>query len=152
MKWVLKWLFAILYHPIMWVLMLIAFIMPFMIYGDVKRIWNYEVPTDNFNAVLLAFIGLWLFLALRNPFLGRLYRRIPVLLPAMQMAFYTSVGLSLAIALLNGWADDGSYSKSLAAGLAAGAFVAVRLLMSLLFWKNPVMPQAASGRGGEGRD
>ncbi len=136
----LKWLLAILlFHPIMMIAILLTLIMPFMIYGEIKNILNYEIPSSGGGIFVLSFLGLLVYLVLRSQFLGIPYRKITFLLPLLQMIIYTGMALVAAEIILNKWADQEPYSKGWAITLAFLSFAAVRLLMSLLFWKYPVV-------------
>lgn len=136
---VLKWLFAIIYHPIMIVFILLSLFLPFMLYSDFRNVLTYEVPSSNAFIFILSPVSFFIYLAMKSKFLGKPYRKVPVLLPAMQMIVYTSVALGLGILLVNKWADEGLYSKGWAITLALLAIIAVRLAMSFLYWKNPIV-------------
>jgi len=136
---VLKWLFAIIYHPIMIMCIFITLFLPFMLYGDLKKILTYEVPTSNTSLMIVSLVSFFVYLAMKSKFLGRPYRKVPMLLPALQMIMYTSTALGIGVAVVNKWADEGLYSKGWAITLALLAIVAVRLGMSFLYWKLPVM-------------
>jgi len=137
---VMKWLLAIIFfHSIMLVVIFLTLMFPFLIYGDIERILHYEVPVSQGNLIVLSICGLFVYLAMRNRFLGLLYRKITILLPLLQMLIYTSLALAAAVMILNKWADQGLYSKGWAITLALLAFVAIRLLMSLLYWKHPIV-------------
>ncbi|PZD97506.1 hypothetical protein DNH61_01115 [Paenibacillus sambharensis] len=134
----MKWLVAIVYHPIMLILIIVTLFTPFMLYDGIKQVIKYEVPSASFSFVVLSLLALWVYLAMKSEFLGRPYRKVTILLPLMQMAIYTSAALTAGGLVLNDWADHGAYSKSWAIGIAAALFIAIRLLMSLLYWKHPV--------------
>ncbi|UVI30221.1 hypothetical protein [Paenibacillus spongiae] len=136
---VLKWLFAIIFHPIMIVVILFTLIMPFMLYGDLKKVLTYEVPTSNPTLIIISLISLFIYLAMKIKFLGKPYRKVTMLLPALQMIVYTCTALSIGLTLVNKWADEGLYSKGWAITLALLAIVAIRLGMSFLYWKYPIV-------------
>lgn len=135
----MKWLFALFYHPLMFCYILVSLILPFMLYGDIKGILANEVPTAPMPFILLSWIMFWVYLAMKSKFLGKLYRKVTILLPLLQMLLYTSTALNVAILVLNKWADQGAYSKTMAIVLAVASIVMIRLLMSLLYWKYPLI-------------
>ncbi|RAV19452.1 hypothetical protein [Paenibacillus contaminans] len=137
---ILKWLLAIIFfHPVMISVIILTLMIPFMIYGDIKGILIHEVPVSEGSLIMLSFCGFFVYLALRSSFLGIPYRKITILLPMLQMVIYTSLALAAAFMIINKWADQGLYSKGWAITLALLAIVVIRLLMSLLYWKYPIV-------------
>ena len=137
---VLKWVLSIcFFHSLMLLIIIIAFFMPFMIYSDIKQVLINEVPGNNANFFIVALVAFFIYLAMRNRFLGIPYRKITILLPLMQMSVYISIALSAALVFVNKWADSGVPAKEWAIIFAVIAFVIVRLCMSLLYWKYPIV-------------
>ena len=134
----MKWVFAVVYHPVMIALSLMMLFTPFMLYGDVRKVISYEVPVAGMPFILLGFYALWVYIAMKSEFLGKPYRKITLLLPLLQFMVYYAIALSAALLLLNKWADEGAYSKDRAILYALIAIVAVRVLMMLLYWRHPV--------------
>ena len=135
---VLKWLLAILiFHPIMICVIILTLAMPFMIYQDLKTILVHEVPVSEGSLVVLSILSCFVYLTLRIKFLGMPYLKITILLPMLQFLIYTSLAMGIAVMILNKWGDQGLYSKEWAIKLALLGFVAMRLLMSFLYWKDP---------------
>lgn len=135
----MKWLLAIIYHPIMLITTFIILIQPFMLYDDIRKMIAYEVPVPSFPMVVLTIEALLIYIAMKSDFYGRPYRKIPVLLPLLQMFVYTSIALIIGSRIINLWADQGSLSKGMAVMLAVMVIVVIRLLMSLLYWKTPIV-------------
>ncbi|WP_460323496.1 hypothetical protein [Paenibacillus sp. YSY-4.3] len=136
----LKWLLAIIfYHPLMFLAINLMLIMPYTLYIDIKSILNDEVPIQNGSTILVSFFGFFIYLATRSRFLGIPYRKITILLPLLHMLIYTSFALAAGVTILNKWADEGLYSKGWAITLMLLAIVAIRLCMSLLYWKYPIV-------------
>ncbi|MFS0841087.1 hypothetical protein [Paenibacillus sp. 1P03SA] len=137
---VLKWLLALLFfHPLMIGVIFLTFLMPFMIYADLNNILVNEVPVAGGSVIVLSLFAFFIYLTMRVKFLGIPYRKITILLPALQMLIYTSFALSVGVIILNKWADEGLYSKGWAIMLLLLAITAIRLCMSLLYWKYPVV-------------
>ena len=137
---VLKWLLALLFfHPLMIGVIFLTFLMPFMIYADLNNILVNEVPVASGGVIVLSLFAFVIYLTMRVKFLGIPYRKITILLPALQMLIYTSFALSVGVIILNKWADEGLYSKGWAITLLLLAITAIRLCMSLLYWKYPVV-------------
>ncbi|SEG23668.1 hypothetical protein [Paenibacillus sp. UNC499MF] len=137
---VLKWLLALLFfHPLMIGVIFLTFLMPFMIYADLNNILVNEVPVAGGGVIVLSLFAFFIYLTMRVKFLGIPYRKITILLPALQMLIYTSFALSVGVIILNKWADEGLYSKGWAITLLLLAITAIRLCMSLLYWKYPVV-------------
>ncbi|MCY9591035.1 hypothetical protein PC41400_01635 [Paenibacillus chitinolyticus] len=137
---VLKWLLAIVfYHSFMFGVIIATLFMPFIIYGDIKKILINEVPVASGGVIVISLLAFFIYLAMRSKFLGIPYRKITILLPALQMLIYTSFALSVGVIILNKWADEGLYSKGWAITLLLLAIAAIRLCMSLLYWKYPVV-------------
>ncbi|WP_110930689.1 hypothetical protein [Paenibacillus bouchesdurhonensis] len=140
LKSLLKWLLAIiLYHPLMLGVIITMLFMPYILYIDIKSILNDEIPIQNGSMILVSFFGFFIYLATRSRFLGIPYRKITILLPLLHMLIYTSFALSVGVTILNKWADEGLYSKGWAITLLLLAIVAIRLCMSLLYWKYPIV-------------
>lgn len=137
---VLKWLLAIFfYHQFMFVSIIPMFLMPFMIYSDIKSVLDKEIPVNNGSLTVISLLGFFIYLAMKSKFLGIPYRKITILLPLLQMIMYTSLALAVGVVILNKWADDGLYSKGWAVTYMLVAVVAIRLCMSLLYWKYPIV-------------
>jgi len=137
---VLKWLLAIIfYHQFMFMFIFLMFFMPLAIYSDIKSVLDKEIPVNNGSMIVLSILGFFIYLAMRSKFLGIPYRKITILLPLLQMIMYTSLALAVGVAILNKWADDGLYSKGWAVTLMLVAIVVIRLCMSLLYWKYPIV-------------
>ncbi|MBB6634186.1 hypothetical protein [Cohnella thailandensis] len=135
---VLKWFFIILLYPIMFVMMVLTLIMPFMAYDDLKNVLTYEVPSSGSTLTMVGFCSFFIYLAMKSKWLGMPYRKITILLPMLQMIIYTSLALAIGGTILNKWADQAMFSKGTAIALALLAFVAIRLFLSFLYWKNPI--------------
>ncbi|EGL18117.1 MULTISPECIES: hypothetical protein [unclassified Paenibacillus] len=136
---VLKWLLAIVfYHSFMLGVIIVTLFMPFMIYGDIRNLLINEVPVASGGVIVISLLAFFIYLAMRSQFLGIPYRKITILLPFLQMLIYTSFTLSIGVMILNKWADEGLYSKGWAITLMLLAIVAIRLCMSLLYWKYPI--------------
>ncbi|MUG47682.1 hypothetical protein GNP95_22270 [Paenibacillus woosongensis] len=137
---VLKWLLALtFYHPVMLTVIIAMPFLPFMIYDDIKIILINEIPVESGSMIVIGLLGFFVYLATRVQFLGIPYRKITVLLPFLHMIIYTSFALSAGVTILNKWADEGLYSKGWAIMLMLLAIVAIRLCMSLLYWKYPIV-------------
>ncbi|AZK45658.1 hypothetical protein [Paenibacillus lentus] len=140
LKSLLKWLLAIIfYHPLMILVTITMLFMPYILYIDIKNILINEIPVENGSMMLVSFFGFFIYLATRSRFLGIPYRKITILLPLLHMLIYTSFALSVGITILNKWADEGLYSKGWAITFMLLAIVAIRLCMSLLYWKYPIV-------------
>ncbi|MBP1989643.1 hypothetical protein [Paenibacillus eucommiae] len=137
----MKWLFAIIYHPLMIIFIPVIFLLPFMVYDDIKNALVYEIPTSNTVLSVLGFFTFWVYLAMKSDFLGKPYRKMTILLPLLQMALYTSTALALAGIVVNKWADQGLFSKGWAITLGILVFVIVRLCMSILYREYPLVQQ-----------
>jgi len=133
-----KWIFAIFYHPIMILFILLTFLLPLLIFGQWNMALDSGIPSDINWLAFLSIIAFWVYLAMRSRFLGKLYRKITILLPFMQMLLYTGIGLAIGQIFIDQWAEREAYSKDGAALLALLSFAAVRLLMSLFYWKFPL--------------
>lgn len=137
---VLKWMLAIIfYHLIMLGVIIMTIIMPFVVYGDIKSVLINEVPTNSSGMVIVSFLALFIYLAMRVQFLGIPYRKITILLPLLQMFTYTSFALLVGKMFLNKWADEALYSKGWAITLMLFGIVAIRLCMSLLYRRYPIV-------------
>ncbi|MFM1653550.1 hypothetical protein ACI7RC_15765 [Brevibacillus sp. B_LB10_24] len=135
----MKWVFAIFYHPMMVLFILLIFLQPFIFFSDLKQILTQEVPTSPFTFSLMGLEALWVYIAMKSQFFGKPYRKLTILLPLLQMFLYTCIALNAGLFFVNKWADQGSYSKGLAIVLAILAILVVRLLMSILYWKYPLV-------------
>lgn len=142
---VLKWIFAIVYHPVMIVFCVIALVCPFILYGSIKGILTYEVPNAGMPSVVIALVALWVYLAMKSEFLGRPYRKITILLPLMQFIVYYCVALQTAVIVLNKWADEGAYPKERAIVYALIGVAVVRVFMMLLYWRQPIARESEDG-------
>jgi hypothetical protein len=136
-----KWVYAIVfYHPLMFVFILITFFLPFIALVDLRNIIENEVPSASMPFIMLSWIAFWFYLAMKSEFLGKLYRKITVLLPLLQMLLYTTIALNAGAAIMHKWVDHEPFSKAWAIFYAISAIAAIRLLMSLLYWKYPLVP------------
>ncbi|WHX49071.1 hypothetical protein QNH46_24035 [Paenibacillus woosongensis] len=143
LKSLLKWLLAIIfYHPFMLLVIITMPFILFLIYGDIKSILISETPVNSGSMSIIGIYGFFIYLATRIPFLGIPYRKITILLPFLHLLLYNLTALSVGIVILNKWADEGLYSKGWAITLMLLAIVAIRLCMSLLYWKYPVVQRA----------
>ncbi len=120
-------------------MILYMLLMPIMSYEDAMNILKYEIPDIQVNFMIISFVSLLAFIATRSRFLGKPYRKITILLPLLHMCIYTGIAINAGIVFLNKWADEGLYSKGMAIALALTTFVVLRLLMSLLYWKVPIV-------------
>lgn len=135
----MKWLLAFFYHILMFAVILFSLFHPFMLFDYIKAALKYDVPQDATPFSVISFFMLWIYIAMKSEFLGKPYRKLTIFLPLLQMIVYTTIALNVGLILLNKWADDGAYSKWVAIVLAIAGVVAVRLLMSLLYWKYPLV-------------
>ncbi|USG65691.1 hypothetical protein NDK47_26935 [Brevibacillus ruminantium] len=137
---ILKWLFAIVvYHPLMLFFMLSLLLQPLLLFPNIGEILTNGVPAYHFPFFILGLQAFWLYIAMKSRFYGFPYRKLTMLLPLLQMCLYTSLALNVGILALNGWADQAYYSKWVAVVLAILAILGVRLLMSLFYWKYPLV-------------
>lgn len=137
---VLKWVLAIcLFHSLMLFAIIMILFMPFMMYDDFKDVLIYEVPVDGGNFLVISMLAFIVYLATKSEFLGFPYRKITILLPLLHMFIFTSLALSVGVEILNKWADNGLFSKGWAIALAVLAIGIIRLGMSLLYWKYPII-------------
>lgn len=135
----MKWLVALIYHPIMIPMCIVSLFLPMMIYTDIQQILQHEVPVGGGYSVIVGFIALLIYIAMKSPFFGAPYRAVTILLPLLQMIIYTSLALSSSVWVLNKWANDGAFSKGTAIFLAILAFIISRLLISVLYRKYPLI-------------
>lgn len=135
----MRWVFAIVYHLVMLIMVPITLLMPVVLYSNAMDIVKHEVPAIIGPFFMIGISALLVYVATRSRFYGKPYRKITILLPLLQMCIYTSIALNTATIILNKWADEALFSKGGAIALALLAFVAIRLLMSLLYWKNPIV-------------
>lgn len=136
---VLKWFLAIFfYHSIMIPFLFILPFLPFMIYSDITNALAFEVPSGSGFLIVLFMFAFWIYLALRFEFLGKIYKKITILLPLAQLIVYISLGIGVAQLIIDSWADNGTPNKGMAIFLAILAFIGVRLLVSLFYWKFPI--------------
>lgn len=135
----MRLLLGILFHPLMLVFGLCTFIFPFMLYDQIQTILADEVPVDPITTFMLSVCGLYIYIASRARYLGKPYRKITILLPLLQLCFYVSIPLSFAVVILNHWADTESITKGQAIAFAVAIVVVGRLLLSLLYWKYPLV-------------
>ncbi|CAH1201560.1 hypothetical protein PAECIP111893_01655 [Paenibacillus plantiphilus] len=135
----MRWLVAIVYHPIMIIMIPVTLLLPLMMYSSAMNIVKFEIPVASAPFFGIAIISFLVYVATRSRFFGKPYRKITILLPLLQMCIYTSIAINIATVILNKWADEALYSKGWAIALALIGFVVIRLLMSLLYWKNPIV-------------
>ncbi|MBO9597687.1 MAG: hypothetical protein J7559_07700 [Cohnella sp.] len=136
-----KWIHALYFHPIMLALIIVGFILPFMLISDIKTILTYEIPVFGMPFIMSGFMALWVYIAMKSEFLGRPYRKVTILLPLLQLSVYYGAALSTVIAILNKWADSGTYSKQDAILYSLLAIAVYRIFMSILYWRNPLVPR-----------
>lgn len=148
MNW-LKWLLSIPFHLSMLVVIPLTLFLPFITLQEISQVIAYEVPAANSPFTVHAVFSFWFYLALRVPFLYRIYSKIPVLIPLLQMLLLTSVVLNTGLAFLNGWADQALYSKTTAIILMILSVISGRVLMSWWYTKNP-LSESINRRTGEG--
>ncbi|WP_435169704.1 hypothetical protein [Paenibacillus glycanilyticus] len=135
----MKWLIAILYHPLMILMIPITLLMPIMVFSDAVSIIENEVPASTIAFTIIGFSAFLVYIATRSQFFGKPYRKITILLPLLHMCIYTCAAINTGIVILNKWADEALFSKAGAVTLALIAFIVTRLLMSLLYWKYPMI-------------
>lgn len=136
---VLKWILAIyFYHFVMFAFLAILPFMPFFIYSDISDALKYEIPSGAPSLMILCMISFYIYLAMRIEFLGKVYKKITILLPLAQLIVFISIGVSVAQIIIDSWAENGTPTKGMAIFFAILAFIGVRLLMSLFYWKFPI--------------
>jgi hypothetical protein len=79
-----------------------------------------------------------LYLSMRVKRLRGIYNWCPVLLPAFQMAFIMLTATSVALVIMNLWADDLLFPKAVAIAGAAICLLAGRAFMSYWYYKYPI--------------
>lgn len=112
--------------------------MPFMFYGEISMILEYEVPSSAGFFIVLFIFAFWIYLAMRIEFLGKLYKKVTVILPSAQLIIFTCLGVAIAHMIINSWAEEGTPTKGMAIFFAILSFIGIRLLMSLFYWIYPI--------------
>jgi len=112
--------------------------LPLIIYGSISSIIDSELPQSTGLFIIVFIFTFWIYLALRSEFLGKIYKKITILLPAAQLSVYTCLGLAIAHSIINSWAEDGTPTRDKAIFFAILAFVGFRLLMSVFYWIFPI--------------
>lgn len=134
-----KWFIAIFfYHIPMFAFLLLLPFLPFMFYSDITNALEFEVPSSAGSLIVIFIFSFWIYLAMRIEFLGKVYKKITILLPLAQLIVYICLAIGVAQLIINSWAEDGTPNKGVAIFLAILAFAGIRLLMLLFYWKFPI--------------
>lgn len=139
MKKLIGLLFTILFYIFLYpITVLILIFGPIMTISDIFDIFKYNAPQMPLTLTGVCILGFILYLSMRVNSLRWIYKRIPVLLPCLQMGFIALFSLQVGLELANLWADNEVYSKGVAAVLALIAFVAGRAFLSYWYYKYPI--------------
>lgn len=136
-----KFFIALAFHPVMVLLVVMTPIGIIIEIDAFRNALDTGLPVSSAAPFMLwALFGLCFYIAMKVEFLGRPYRKMPWLFPALQMMVYLAAMLKTCIVILNGWADRGLYPKETAIALMILAAVGMRLFVSWLFWRHPLVP------------
>ncbi|MBH5319460.1 hypothetical protein I6N90_16815 [Paenibacillus sp. GSMTC-2017] len=143
---VIKWFFAIIFfHTVMIPFVIVlTLLLPIITFFELRDALQYEIPAQTNSIFVFCYVSLYVYLAMRFKFLGIPYRKVTILLPLLQFCLFTYVAISAGFIFINKWADEGAYSKGEAIAYAIIAFIVIRLLMSLLYWKYPLVQRKAN--------
>lgn len=125
-------------HAITFFVGMLLLIAPSMTISDIRSILLYEVPLSSGGAAVYALLGLWVYLMARVPYMRKLYGKVTILIPLLQMMIFTGLCMEFGKHFVNRWADDAVYSKETAVLLMIAAIIAGRICMSVLYRMFPL--------------
>lgn len=135
---------AMIYHPFMLIFIPLIILTPYILITAILDAIVRDIPSVSAEVLSLYALvigGGLVYVAMRSRFFGKPYRKLTFLLPMLQMFIHTSMALNASVFILNKWAEDGEMTKGWAIMLASFAFIAIRLLVSLFYWKFPLAPK-----------
>ncbi|GED54130.1 hypothetical protein EDM54_07965 [Brevibacillus borstelensis] len=133
-----KAMFAVCFYLLLLPCVLILVTMPLFSILDMIEVANYEAPRLGYPLIVLGVIGGLLFASVRVGALRTLYRKYPVLLPFLHIAYFMAIGTSAGLEVMNQWADSLLFPKWLAIGGAVVIVLVTRVFLSYWYCKYPI--------------
>ncbi|RHW42690.1 hypothetical protein D1B31_03625 [Neobacillus notoginsengisoli] len=139
MKNVLRIIFTILFYVLIFpITVLIIVVGPLMSFTDLIDVFKYEAPRTVFPIPMIICFGFILFLSMQFEPLRWIYKKVPVLLPFLQMCFIMFLVLEIGVEFANLWADHGMIPRTAAIILSILTVVLGRAFLSYWYYKYPI--------------
>lgn len=131
-------LVGVFFYPIFIFLVFATYIEPLMTFDNIRAVMSSEAPKSVTPLVIFFLMSLAIYLAIRFQSLGHIFRKMPVLLPAAQMALVSAFTLDIGLRAMNLWADGGVISERLAVAAVVASFLVGRAFLSYWYFKHPI--------------
>jgi hypothetical protein len=125
------------------VLFSIIVILPFGVLMDISVTMTsgFASPTSDVYPIFVFMLGLVLYVSLRFRYFRRIYDFFPFLYPMVKMVFFMTIIATIAMLVLNwGYSEINDVKHIVSVILMMVIFIIGRVLMSLYFYKKPVVP------------